>query len=202
MKKRVNNEDKNLLRHHLIVWVLLIATILAGAVFLSSYIGNSKESKKRYETLMAVDSAGGDVEKALLDLRSYMYAHMNTAIGSPTGVKPPIQLKGTYDRKVAEEQARVKAANDELYNKAQRECEKLFPEGLSGKGRVPCITEYVTKNAVKERTIPEAEYKYDFVVPLWSPDMAGYSLVTSALLMLSLILSFISLKRTKNLLAN
>lgn len=169
------------LRQAVIMWFFLGLAIVAGFIGVQAYIGNSKESKKRYEALLAVDAAGGDVEKALLELRTYIYSHMNTTIGSPTGVRPPIQLKGTYERLVAAEKERVGQVNDNLYNKAQQVCEQLFPEGLSGRGRVPCITEYVSKNSVTEQQIPEGLYKYDFVAPAWSPDKAGIALVISAL---------------------
>lgn len=168
-------------RQVFIMWFFLGLAIVSGFIGVQAYIGNSKESKKRYEALLAVDAAGGDVEKALRDLRSYIYAHMNTTIGSPTGVKPPIQLKGTYDRLVAAEKARIGQVNDNLYNKAQQVCEQLFPEGLSGRGRIPCITEYVTKNSVAEQQIPEGLYKYDFVAPMWSPDTAGIMILISVL---------------------
>ncbi len=163
--------------------ILLVALFITSSyISLRAYIGNSAEAKKRYETLLAVDAAGGDVEKALFDLRQFVYGHMNTTIGSETGVKPPIQLSGTYKRLVDAEKARVKQANDELYNKAQTDCERRFPAGLSGSNRIPCITEYVTQNAVKEQAIPEGLYKYDFVSPLWSPDVAGFGILISAVL--------------------
>lgn len=178
--KYVNKSSVNLQLGVLLA--LFIATTVCGFVSLQAYIGNSKEAKKRYDALIAVDAAGGDVEKSLLELRTYIYQHANTTIGSPTGIRPPIQLKGTYDRLVAAEKARVKAANDDLYNKAQKECERLYPEGLSGKGRIPCITEYVTKNAVSEQVIPDALYKYDFASPVWAPDSAGFGMIATILL--------------------
>jgi hypothetical protein len=180
------------------VLLFLVLTIASGYITLRAYIGNSKEAKKRYDTLLAVDAAGGDVEKALLSLRTYIYQHMNTTIGSPTGVRPPIQLKGTYDRLVAAEQARVKQANDELYNKAQKECERLFPEGLSGRNRIPCITEFVTKNAVTEQTIPDALYKYDFASPLWSPDVAGFGILATALLFVAFLFTLFTYFRVEH----
>jgi hypothetical protein len=120
---------------------------------------------------------------------------MNTTIGSPTGVKPPIQLKGTYDRLVAAEQARVKQVNDDLYARAQKECERLIPEGLSGRGRIGCITEFVSNNTAKESSIPEGLYKYDFVSPTWSADTAGIGIVITALLGLALLYNVLVYRR-------
>lgn len=175
--------DRSVLRQIITVYGFLALAIISGFISFQAYVGNSKEAKKRYETLLAVDASGGDVEKALLDLRTYIYTHMNTTIGGPTSVRPPIQLKGTYDRLVAVEQAKVKQVNDDLYAKAQKECEALFPEGLSGRGRIPCISEYVTSQAVKEQPVPDGLYKYDFVSPFWSPDVAGIGILVTGLLL-------------------
>ncbi len=174
-------KERSVLRQLVTVWGFLLLAVISGFIGMQAYVNNSKEAKVRYDNLLAVDAAGGDVEASLLNLRSYIYAHMNTTIGSSNGIHPPIQLKGTYDRLVVAEQLKLKQSNDDLYNKAQKECEVLFPEGLSGKGRVPCITEYVTKNAAKETTIPEGLYKYDFVSPIWSLDLAGISILFTGL---------------------
>lgn len=187
-------------QHLVTVWGFLIMAGFSGIVTLNAYVGNSRHAKALYEELLSVDAAGGDVEKALYDVRSYVYAHMNTRIGSPTGVHPPIQLKGTYDRLVAAESARVtaaKAANANLYNTAQQVCEKQVPAGLSGKGRIPCITEYVTNNAQSEtpQPIPDALYKYDFVSPVWSADIAGIGMVVTAVLALVFIFRFFTYRR-------
>jgi hypothetical protein len=179
------------------VIILALLFITSSYITLRAYIGNSAEAKKRYETLLAVDAAGGDVEKALFDLRQFVYSHMNTTIGSETGVKPPIQLSGTYKRLVDAEKARVKQANDELYNKAQVDCERRFPAGLSGSNRIPCITEYVTQNAIKEQTIPEGFYKYDFVSPLWSPDLAGFGIIVTAVIGVVLLYQLYSYESSK-----
>jgi len=182
-------------RHRITIVILLLAFILSFGITAKAYVDNSKQSKKLYDQLIAVDAAGGDVESSLKELRTYIYNHMNTTIGSPTGVKPPIQLKGTYDRLVAAEQTRVKQVNDDLYAKAQKECERLIPEGLSGRGRIGCITDFVSNNTAKEQTIPDGLYKYDFVAPYWSPDIAGFGIIFTSLLGLALIYNIVVYRR-------
>ncbi len=134
------------------------------------------------------DQNNADVEGALRTLRQYVYSHMNTDLASgPNAIKPPVQLKYRYDRLVATEKARVSAINATVYTEAQKTCEAQFPSGLSGRGRVPCIQDYVTKHGVSEQPIPEALYKFDFAPPFWSPDLAGWSLLLTALFGLLLI---------------
>lgn len=185
-------------RHRLTILVLLVAFIISFGITAQAYVGNSRQAKALYDKLIATDAAGGDVELALKELRTYIYSHMNTTIGSPTGVKPPIQLKGTYDRLVAAEQGRVKQVNDDLYARAQKECERLIPNGLSGRVRVECITNFVTTNGTnetKEQTIPEGLYKYDFVSPTWSSDLAGIGMIVTTLLGIALTYNIIVYRR-------
>jgi hypothetical protein len=66
---------------------------------------------------------------------------------------------------------------------------------------VPCIQQYVqshSKTAVTA-TIPDALYKFSFVSPSWSPDLAGWSLLIALLSWVffigSLVLAFVH-KRT------
>ena len=113
---------------------------------------------------------------------------MNTQLANNSNVYPPIQLKYTYQRLQDAEKQRVKGENDKIYTQAQAYCEQQNPNGFSGRGRVPCIEEYVKSHGVSERKIPDAMYKFDFVSPRWSPDLAGFSLLITLLLTLALAL--------------
>lgn len=142
---------------------------------------NNLTSVRLRADLLAVDKQNGDVNSALNKLRKYMYSHMNTDLSAGGTIRPPIQLKYSYERLVSAEKDRVSKANTKIYNDAQKECERLFPVGLSGSGRIPCITDYVSKNGVSEQPISDALYKFDFVSPSWSPDLAGWSIVFGVL---------------------
>lgn len=182
-------------RHRATIKLLFVAFLVSFSITAYAYINNSKQSKVLYDRLIATDAAGGDVEQALKDLRVFIYSHMNTTIGSPTGSKPPIQLRGTYGRLVTAEQGRVKQVNDDLYARAQKECERLIPEGLSGRGRIECITNFVSTSTVKEQSIPEGIYKYDFVSPYWSADVAGIGMVVTTILGIALLYNIITYRR-------
>lgn len=175
-----------------------ILTVISIFLFFTGMISNGNGAVQRFNALNAVDQAGGDVETALNELRSFIYTHMNTEIGGPNGIYPPIQLKGTYERLVAVEQARVKDANDLLYPEAQAFCEANGNQGFSGRNRTECIAEYIEKNGTKAVEVEEAYYKYDFTAPRWSPDLAGYSLVASILFGFITVLSLLMYLRTKH----
>ena len=133
--------------------------------------------------VLQVDKENGDVETALRELRTYTYSHMNSSLANSTSAYPPIQLKYRYERLVAAEQARVDAANknNTMYNDAQIYCEKTEPQSFLGAGRLGCIQRYIDSHpagtVVPANQIPDSLYKFDFASPVWSPDLAGWSLV-------------------------
>lgn len=165
-------------------WVFLGVAVVSGVVCVVSMRNNNLTALKLRDEVNKVDQDNGDVETALRNLRTYVYGHMNTdlAVG-PNAIKPPVQLKYTYERLVAKEQAKVGTESSIIYNQAQQECEKQFPKGYFGAGRIPCITNYVSTHSSKDsaaQTIPDSLYKFDFLPPLWSPDLAGWSLVIAS----------------------
>lgn len=144
------------------------------------------------QAVYAADKNGGDIETALDNLRHYVYGHMNTDLSSGgNGIKPPIQLKYTYERLQAAEGKRVDADNSKIYTDAQTYCQQQNPTDFSGRNRVPCVTNYVTTHGAKAKAIPVALYQFDFISPSWSPDLAGWSLVVSGVLFIALIASII-----------
>ena len=134
--------------------------------------------------LYAADKNNGDVNSALNDLRTYVYGHMNTNLSAGNGaIKPPIQLKYTYQRLVA--QSGVNEANIQLYTDAENYCQKTVPNGYYGAYRIPCVEDYLSKHGLQSTPPPPpaALYEFDFVSPNWSPDFAGWSLLITALLL-------------------
>lgn len=171
---------------------IIIPLIVSSVVFVWAYRQNNLEMIRLRDAVYQADEQNGDVESALKNLRKHVYSHMNTELSSGSNaIYPPIQLKFTYERLQKAEQERVTSANEKIYSQAQIECEKRFPQGLSGSNRLPCIEEYVSNNGEKEREIPKELYQFDFVSPAWSPDLAGWSLLASLILSVLLFVRFI-----------
>lgn len=161
-------------------WYFLVLTLVSGAVCVVALRGNNQHMVKLRTTVYQTDQDGGDVVKTLNSLRLYVYAHMNTNLSNGSdSVYPPIQLKYTYDRLVKAESDRVAAANSQVYTDAQHYCEAQDPVDFSGHNRVPCIESYVGAHGTKPMQIPDGLYKFDFVSPTWSPDLAGWSLLVT-----------------------
>lgn len=171
-------------------WVFLGLALAFGIISIYAMRQNNLTAIRLRDTVIEADKQNADVEKPLRALREHVYSHMNADLSTGTGLQQPVQLKYRYDRLVAAEKARVEAANGNIYTQAQAECERQVPAGASGGGRIACIEQYVSNNGVAENPIPDALYKFDFVSPRWSPDVAGISLFLSAAFFLLFVVRF------------
>jgi hypothetical protein len=144
----------------------------------------------RDEVILA-DREGRDVNKPLDDLRQHVYIHMNANLTSgDTAIRPPIQLKETYDKLVRGERKRISDINKQVMADATKTCERRFGAGLLATGRVQCVQSYLTSHSVKEKEIPKELYQFDFVAPIWSPDLAGWSLLLAGIFLLLFVVRF------------
>lgn len=162
-------------------WALLVAGIVSALICTGALRHNNLTALRLRDEVLKADQQNQDVEAPLQKLRIYIYSHMNTNLASgPNAIRPPVQLKYRYERLTEAEKGRVGVANAKLYTEAQADCERRFPQGLSGSGRIPCIQEYVTTHGgEKEQPIPDSLYKFDFISPFWSPDLAGWTMIIS-----------------------
>ena len=161
-------------------WYLAALCLLFACIGVAALRTNYTTMTKLRSAVYEADKQNGNVEEALQQLRSFVGNHMNTNLDSEHGVYPPIQLTYTYERLRKAEADRVNAINAAIYTDAQHYCEAQYPGSIVGGPRVPCIEAYIKSHpGATARTIPDAQYKFDFVSPRWSPDVAGWSLVAS-----------------------
>lgn len=175
--------------------IFLILFLLSAAVSIFALRSNNQQMIVLRDKVFEADKNNGDVEGALAELRTFVHSHMNTDLSGGGTIKPPIQLKYTYERLVEAEQARSDKANTRIYTEAQEFCQSQNPAAVSGRSRVPCVEEYVTTHggaaAAVSSSIPPGLYKFDFVSPSWSPDLAGWSLVASIIFFILFVASFL-----------
>jgi hypothetical protein len=166
-------------------WYFLTLAILSAIICVFALRANNQHMIKLRDAVYSADKNDTDVQGALKRLQAYVTAHMNTNLSAgPNAVYPPVQLKYTYDRLVTAQSDQLAQTNTQLYTEAQHYCEQQDPTDFSGHNRVPCIEQYVaarTPDAVQLPTIPDGLYKFSFVTPSWSPDLAGWSLVVTTL---------------------
>lgn len=175
-KKNLHYIHKRLSRFH--AWYFLVIALFFLCLAIVGLRQNYSTMVTLRQAVYEADEKNGDVEKALQQLRQHVHGHMNTNLSSGSNaIKPPIQLKARYNRLVAAEEERIKAANAGVTATAETICGQRFPAGGFNAPRVACIQEYVEVNAQKPNIVPDALYKFDFITPRWSPDLAGWSLL-------------------------
>lgn len=171
-----------------------IAALIFGLLSVYALRQNNLHMVQLREQVYAADKNNTDVEAALRDLREYVYAHMNTNLDSGNNaIKPPIQLKYTYQRlQEASQQGSNAVDNNTIYNQAQAYCEQLFPHGLSGSGRIPCIQQYVSSHDLHQaQAVDPSLYQFDFTSASWSFDLAGWSIILASMFALLGVAFFI-----------
>ncbi len=167
----------------------LVVAVVFSIIAISALRNNYTTMVELRSAVVVADEKNGDIEKALQDLRKHVHGHMNTNLASgANAIKPPIQLKARYERLMTVERERVKKENAEIAKQAEAVCSARFPATGINSPRVSCITEYVSANAVKEMPVAEDLYKFDFVSPRWSPDLAGFSLLIATIAGLSFVI--------------
>lgn len=164
---------------------LIVALLLCALAHVAALRANNVRMMELRNIVYTADEKGEGVEKALQDLRSHVNNHMNTKLDNGKGVYPPIQLKYTYERLVKAEQEKAGGPNSQIYVDAQKHCETVDPTSVLGRDRVACIQEYIKSRGVQPvKAVPDALYKFDFVSPRWSPDLAGWSMIVCILLLI------------------
>lgn len=171
------------------VWFVVFVVFAITAIF--ALRQNNENMIRLRNDVYAADQSGTGVEAALDKLRVYVYGHMNTDLTSGgNAIKPPIQLKYTYDR--LEAKAQAAANNSQLYTDAENYCQSAVPASvsISGRGRITCVSNYILSHGGHAPApIPPALYQFDFASPAWSPDFAGWSLVAAIISLTAFVIS-------------
>lgn len=177
-KKHLHRVWRTFRRIHPAYFLLL--TLVSGGICIYALRANNQHMLALRQTLYHADQTGGDVTGALQTLQAYVTTHMNTELTTGnTSVYPPIQLVGTYDRLVQAQSSQLQQQNSTIYTQAQDYCEKTYPSA-SLHTRVVCTEDYAASHGMKAAApIPDALYKFDFASPGWSPDLAGWTLITT-----------------------
>jgi hypothetical protein len=173
-------------------WYLLSLAVISTVVCVFALRANNEHMVKLRSAVYAADKQNTDIAGALQNLQAYVTAHMNTNLDSgQTTVYPPIQLKYTYERLVTAQNT-ASLSGSQLYSQAQHYCEGLNSTDFSGRNRVPCIEQYVQSHGGGQpSSVPDALYKFDFVSPKWSPDLAGWSLLVAIVCWLLFAISLV-----------
>ncbi len=191
--------DKGKLHHRLSVlrrlkvWQLFVITVLVGFVTVTALRLNNLGMVERRDAVYAADNEGdkAKITAALTNLQRYVGSHMNTSLGNG------VYLQKSYER--ARDAALSQAGdasnpNSAAYKQASIECQSRFVGGVASfrNDYVQCVIERVAtlsagSDPFNSLQLPRADlYRYDFVSPLISLDLAGF--FTLVILTLTLVI--------------
>ena len=168
---------------------LLSLAIFFSIVSVISLRANNIQMLKLKEAVILADEQGAPVEQPLIELRNFIFSHMNTQMRDQSSSEPPIQLVNRFNAYLADQQEKLKQqGKPNIYAEAQAQCER---PNVSIVQRANCIQAYVVENSVPQAEIklpPKEFYTFDFASPTWTPDLAGISLVISLFLWTALLI--------------
>jgi hypothetical protein len=175
--------------------MLVVLFLISLSITIIALRANNINMIRLREAVYSADKHNTDVNKALNNLRQYVYSHMNTNLRSGSNnSEPPIQLVNQFNRDVDAARQKIVAMGsaDKVYIDAQTICEKA---GVPIPERAQCIQNYVVEHGkgIPQLELPVKEvYTFDFASPIWSPDLAGLSLIVAIVLFVLIIVRLIS----------
>ena len=172
--------------------VALVVLMVISATFLRL---NNVGMAERRRAVIAADKAGdmAQIRQRLADLQRYTTAHMNTETG-------PIYLQEQYNRDAKTALNAVQANNStETANaKADAVCKPRFSNWSIA--YVQCVYEELGKltgsdaSIQKTAKLPDMSlYYYTFNAPLWSTDVAGWSVLLTLIVLLCIVVRLASI---------
>lgn len=182
--KRKLHHEWTILRR-LNTWVIGALVIISLLISVFALRQNNLKMIELRNNVLAVDQADGDIDAALRALGDHIVNHMNTSLSRP------IELVHSFNRDVEAARAKAEAQTDsKIYQQAQTACEV---SSIPLTARAQCIQDFVTENAAPGENpepleLPSKDfYIYTWAAPLWSPDLAGLSLLAAAFFFLLLV---------------
>lgn len=165
--------------------IALLAGIFSSAYFLRQ---NNLKMVELRDAVIVADKTGKNLDQAIENLNTHIFNHMNT-----TTVRP-IELVNTYNRQA---EAAIRAANTssgkDVYKEAAAACEQ---RGVPLTSIAQCAAEYAAKNSPnvnpQKIQLPDKNlFTYSFVSPRWTPDLAGWSVLFTVVILIWLLARFV-----------
>lgn len=163
------------------ILLLFLTSITFSIYFLR--LNNLKMVELR-QAVVTADEQGDDVKQAILNLNQHIFQHMNT-----TTIRP-VELVNSYNKAA---QAAIEASDKtgkDVYQAAARACER---RGIPLTSIAQCAADYAARNnpntGPAEIKLPDKSlFIYSFASPRWTPDTAGFAVLTAIITGVWLIL--------------
>jgi hypothetical protein len=166
--------------------VIVLAVLIVLSVFFLRQ--NNLDMITLRNLVVQADEQNKDLPQAITNLRNYVATHMNTGMGD-RGVYLEHSYQRAYEAAVTQAvQGGTTGAT--IYRQADEDCQKQFPKGNGFSAYVQCVTDKVGSSGISTGPVtpPSSDlYRFNFVSPAWSPDIAGFTLLAAVLLALLLV---------------
>lgn len=187
-RKKLYDRLKDIQRIH--TWQLVILLILSLFISATLLRMNNIGMVERRAAVISADEQGDKevVIQRLYDLQTYVAAHMNTDLGKG------VSLEKTYNKDLLDWKSKQYGdsnPNGNIFVKAQEVCAPQFSSWSLA--YVTCVDNELSKYPAAseggdEPGKPRAEtYIYSFSSPIWTPDLAGWSVLISFAITLVII---------------
>ena len=173
------------------LFILLILSLFIAATLLRL---NNVGMVERRDAVLSADQQGDEevIIQRLYDLQRYVAAHMNTNLGDG------VLLEATYSRdmEIWQQKAYAGSSNGNIFVKAQQVCAPRFSSWSTA--YVQCVSDELAKypaaEAVSDSSKPRQEnYIHNYASPLWTPDIAGWSVVVSLVIVVLILVRLAAL---------
>ena len=172
------------------IWQWLVLLVLSTLVSLSLLRVNSLNMIKHRQAVLEADEANDSqlIQVRLKELQFYVVSHMNTDMGIG------VYLSKSYERDVAkaqEQASQQQGSQGNIYKLAQEVCAPRF-SGYS-QAYVQCTLDEIAKYPASEELVakinlPRAHlYLHNYASPGWSPDLAGWSVLITVVILIIII---------------
>lgn len=181
-------------------WQLLVLLLIMTIVSATLLRLNNLGMVERRTAVINADEKGDKeaLRKSVVELQRYVSAHMNTSLVGG------LYLTKTYER---DRDAALAAAENatnpssSVYQQASVECRARWKGGVASfrNDYVQCVVEKVGSLAPQSDPtaglkIPKADaYRINFASPLWTPDLAGLSVLICGILILAILVRLTTL---------
>ncbi|MDO4902504.1 MAG: hypothetical protein Q4A21_03085 [bacterium] len=177
-------------------WQLFILLCLVLAVVATAWRMNNTQMLRRLDAVIAADAAL-DEEKArenLLILKEFSARHMNANTGL-------ISLVKIYEKDAQSEISRVSnlRQGENVHKKVSEICDPQFDARTRySRPYFECWTRELEKLSPREgvdaqpKFRPKELYEYNFISPIWTPDLAGWMTLVAILIVLAIVFKMIS----------
>lgn len=190
------NIRKNLKRIQTIkTWQLVVLLILSLFISATLLRMNNTGMVQRRDAIEGADKSGNtdEIVQRIYDIQRYSAAHMN----ADTGV---FYLQAQYDRDVKKAVGDASGGPNDVASSPQARADAICNPNLQIHGYSLAYQNCMLAELSKEGqvvdpasiTMPNpALYRYAFASPVWSADFAGFSVLLSLLIALTIALRFI-----------